>query len=81
MFHRWNSTQSLSNPRQRSRSLPRWRRNNRGGFRGGRGRFQGGQGGGKITKEALDAELDSYMANTKTVLDRDLDDYMEQGKL
>ena len=80
MFHRWNSTQSLSNPRQRSRSLPRWRRgNNRGGFnRGGRGRFQSGV---KITKEALDAELDSYMANTKTVLDRDLDDYMEQGKL
>jgi len=31
-----------------------------------------------VTKEELDQQLDSYMANTKTVLDRDLDDYMSQ---
>ena len=31
-----------------------------------------------MTKEELDQQLDSYMANTKTVLDRDLDDYMSQ---
>jgi len=52
--------------------------------RGGRGRR--GRGGGrggryqkpKISKEELDAQLDSYMANTKTVLDKDLNDYMSQ---
>ena len=45
-----------------------------------RGRGGGGRGGRyqkpKISKEELDAQLDSYMANTKTVLDKDLDDYM-----
>ena len=58
-----------------------WRRG--GGGRGGRGgRRQRGRGGRqpqtKVTKEELDQQLDSYMANTKTVLDRDLDDYMSQ---
>ena len=31
-----------------------------------------------MTKEELDQQLDSYMANTKSVLDRDLDEYMSQ---
>ena len=47
------------------------------GRRGGGGRYQKP----KISKEDLDAELDSYMANTKTVLDKDLDNYMAQGDL
>ena len=65
-----------------------WKRGNRGnrgrGGRGGRGNFRGR--GGKFqpqtkkTREELDAELDSYMANTRTVLDKDLDEYMSQAK-
>ena len=70
----------LTNNFRRSRSLPRWSRNGRGGFRGnrrGRGGFRQNQT--QISKETLDAELDSYMADTKTVLDQELDDYMAQG--
>ena len=60
--------------------MPRWSRNGRGGFRGnrrGRGGFRQNQN--QISKETLDAELDTYMADTKTVLDQELDDYMAQG--
>ena len=58
--------------------MPRWSRNGRGGFRGNR-RGRGGFRQTQISKETLDAELDSYMADTKTVLDQELDDYMAQG--
>ena len=68
----------LTNNFRRSRSLPRWSRNGRGGFRGNR-RGRGGFRQTQISKETLDAELDSYMADTKTVLDQELDDYMAQG--
>merc|ERR1711962_593533 len=80
-MNRWPSSQSLASDgmgnRTRRRSGGGWW--NRGG-RNRRGRGGGGRGGRyqkpKISKEELDAQLDSYMANTKTVLDKDLDDYM-----
>ena len=75
----WNRTQNGNIGRRRQGT---WRRGGAGG-RGGRGgrRQRGGRGRQqqtKVTKEELDQQLDSYMANTKTVLDRDLDDYMSQ---
>lgn len=85
----WTSTHSLASDgtgrhRRGGGGGGSWRGNRRGG-----GRFRGRQsrGGGrgrypaqpKMTKEELDAQLDSYMSNTKTVLDRDLDAYMSQG--
>jgi len=73
-----NIDRPLTNNFRRSRSLPRWSRNGRGGFRGNR-RGRGGFRQTQISKETLDAELDSYMADTKTVLDQELDDYMAQG--
>jgi len=73
-----NIDRPLTNNFRRSRSLPRWSRNGRGGFRGNR-RGRGGFKQNQISKETLDAELDTYMADTKTVLDQELDDYMAQG--
>lgn len=82
-LQRWTSTHSLASDGM-GRRRGSWR--GRGvGQRGGRG-FRGGgrRGRGyarqpKMTKEELDAQLDSYMSKTKTVLDRDLDAYMSQG--
>ncbi|CAG7831436.1 unnamed protein product [Allacma fusca] len=62
----------------------------RGRGRGGRGATRGGGAGaaggaataktGPVSKESLDSELDSYMANSKAYLDKQLDDYMLQAK-
>merc|ERR1712018_529653 len=72
-MNRWNSSHSLASDGMgrglRRRGGGNWR--GRGGRRGRGGGRGGGVGGRyqnpKVTKEDLDKELDSYMANTKTV--------------
>ena len=75
-LNRWNSTHSLASDGMGRKSRGRKRSFSFSG-RGGRG----GQRQPPITKEELDDQLDTYMANTKTVLDKDLDDYMSQSKM
>jgi hypothetical protein len=86
-LQRWTSSHSLASDgmgrHKRSSSEGGRGRRGRGG-RGGRGGRRGGRGGNpnpKMTKEELDAQLESYMSNTRTVLDHDLDSYMNSGKL
>ena len=78
-INRFNRQGSQNGNVGRRRGGP-WRRGfgGRGGGRGGRRRGGRKQQQPKVTKEELDQQLDSYMANTKSVLDRDLDEYMSQ---
>ena len=68
--------------RQRGRGGFRFRGGYRGGFRRGGGRMRGrggfrGRGARpRVTREALDEQLDQYMAKSKGALDSELDAYM-----
>jgi len=83
---RWGSTASLASDgmgkgrRPRSNSFSGRRTGwNRGGRRGrGRGGWRSSDGK-PPTKEELDQQIDSYMANSKLAMDKELDTYMQEG--